>query len=50
VGPADWSGLSTKRRIEQAALQLFAAEGFEATGIRDIADRPASRPRRCITT
>jgi AcrR family transcriptional regulator len=39
VGPADWSGLSTKRRIEQAALQLFAAKGFEATGIRDIADR-----------
>jgi len=30
---------STKRRIEQAALQLFAAKGFEATGIRDIADR-----------
>lgn len=30
---------STKERIEQAALELFAAKGFEATGIRDIADR-----------
>jgi AcrR family transcriptional regulator len=39
VGPGDWPGLSTKRRIDQAALQLFAAKGFEATGIRDIADR-----------
>jgi AcrR family transcriptional regulator len=39
VSPADWPALSTKRRIEQAALQLFAAKGFEATGIRDIADR-----------
>lgn len=39
VGAADSSGLSTKRRIEQAALQLFAAKGFEATGIRDIADQ-----------
>jgi AcrR family transcriptional regulator len=39
VGTADSSGQSTKRRIEQAALQLFAAKGFEATGIRDIADR-----------
>jgi AcrR family transcriptional regulator len=29
---------STKRRIEDAALHLFAARGFEATGIRDIAD------------
>jgi AcrR family transcriptional regulator len=36
---ADASGLTTKRRIEAAALQLFAAKGFEATGIRDIADR-----------
>jgi AcrR family transcriptional regulator len=36
AGPGD---ISTKRRIEQAALQLFAAKGFEATGIRDIADR-----------
>jgi AcrR family transcriptional regulator len=36
---ADPSELSTKRRIEQAALELFAAKGFEATGIRDIADR-----------
>jgi AcrR family transcriptional regulator len=36
AGPAE---LSTKQRIEQAALQLFAAKGFEATGIRDIADR-----------
>lgn len=36
AGPAQ---LSTKERIEQAALQLFAAKGFEATGIRDIADR-----------
>ena len=26
-------------RIEQAALQLFAAKGFAGTGIRDIADR-----------
>jgi AcrR family transcriptional regulator len=33
------SGVTTKRRIEAAALQLFAAKGFEATGIRDIADR-----------
>jgi AcrR family transcriptional regulator len=39
VDSPDWSGLSTKQRIEQAALQLFAAKGFEATGIRDIADR-----------
>jgi AcrR family transcriptional regulator len=29
---------STKRRIEDAALHLFATRGFEATGIRDIAD------------
>jgi TetR/AcrR family transcriptional regulator, cholesterol catabolism regulator len=36
---ADRAMLSTKQRIEQAALQLFAARGFEATGIRDIADR-----------
>jgi AcrR family transcriptional regulator len=36
---ADSAGFSTKERIEQAALQLFAAKGFEATGIRDIADR-----------
>ncbi len=37
--PADPAELSTKQRIEQAALQLFATKGFEATGIRDIADR-----------
>ena len=37
--PADPAKLPTKQRIEQAALQLFAAKGFEATGIRDIADR-----------
>jgi AcrR family transcriptional regulator len=30
---------STKRKIEDAALALFAAKGFEATGIREIADR-----------
>jgi len=36
---ADAPGVTTKRRIEAAALQLFAAKGFEATGIRDIADR-----------
>lgn len=36
--PADPGRLPTKQRIEQAALQLFAAKGFEATGIRDIAD------------
>lgn len=30
---------STKRKIEQAALSLFASKGFEATGIREIADR-----------
>jgi len=36
---ADGAKLSTKQRIEQAALQLFAAKGFEATGIRDIANR-----------
>jgi AcrR family transcriptional regulator len=36
---ADPAQLSTKQRIEQSALQLFAAKGFEATGIRDIADR-----------
>lgn len=29
----------TKRKIEEAALALFAAKGFEATGIREIADR-----------
>jgi AcrR family transcriptional regulator len=39
VASQDWQTLSTKRRIEQAALQLFAAKGFEATGIREIADR-----------
>lgn len=33
------SGQSTRRRIHDAALQLFAAKGFFATGIRDIADR-----------
>jgi AcrR family transcriptional regulator len=37
--PADPAKLPTKQRIEQAALQLFAAKGFEATGIREIADR-----------
>jgi AcrR family transcriptional regulator len=37
--PADPARLPTKQRIEQAALQLFAAKGFEATGIREIADR-----------
>lgn len=37
--PANPAELSTRQRIEQAALQLFAAKGFEATGIRDIADR-----------
>jgi AcrR family transcriptional regulator len=37
--PADRARLPTKQRIEQAALQLFAAKGFEGTGIRDIADR-----------
>ena len=37
--PANPAELSTRRRIELAALQLFAAKGFEATGIRDIADR-----------
>lgn len=36
---AEASEVSTKRRIEAAALQLFATKGFEATGIRDIADR-----------
>lgn len=35
---ANGAGVSTKRRIQRAALQLFAAKGFEATGIRDIAD------------
>lgn len=33
------SGLSTRRRIQDAALQLFAAKGFFATGIREIADQ-----------
>jgi AcrR family transcriptional regulator len=37
--PENPAELSTKQRIEQAALQLFAAKGFEATGIREIADR-----------
>lgn len=37
--PADAAEVSTKLRIERAALQLFAAKGFEAAGIRDIADR-----------
>jgi AcrR family transcriptional regulator len=31
--------MSTRRRIQDAALQLFAAKGFFATGIREIADR-----------
>jgi AcrR family transcriptional regulator len=39
VAPADPGDLSTWQRIEQAALELFAAKGFEATGIRDLADR-----------
>jgi AcrR family transcriptional regulator len=39
AAPADPAKLPTKQRIEQAALQLFAAKGFEATGIREIADR-----------
>jgi AcrR family transcriptional regulator len=29
--------LNTEERVHQAALRLFAAKGFEATGIRDIA-------------
>lgn len=33
------SGHSTRRRIQDAALELFAAKGFFATGIREIADR-----------
>jgi AcrR family transcriptional regulator len=33
------AGQSTRRRIQDAALQLFAAKGFFATGIREIADR-----------
>lgn len=33
------SGQSTRRRLQDAALQLFAAKGFFATGIREIADR-----------
>jgi AcrR family transcriptional regulator len=37
AGQAESAGPSTKQRIEQAALQLFASKGFEATGIRDIA-------------
>jgi AcrR family transcriptional regulator len=37
--PAELAQLTTKQRIEQSALQLFATRGFEATGIRDIADR-----------
>jgi AcrR family transcriptional regulator len=32
-------GQATRRRIQDAALQLFAAKGFFATGIREIADR-----------
>lgn len=39
VVPADPARLPTKQRIERAALQLFAAKGFEGTGIREIADR-----------
>ncbi|HTZ91705.1 MAG TPA: TetR/AcrR family transcriptional regulator [Streptosporangiaceae bacterium] len=39
AGQATAAESSTKGRIEQAALELFAAKGFEATGIRDIADR-----------
>ncbi len=39
VVPTDPADLSTWQRIEQAALELFAAKGFEATGIRDLADR-----------
>jgi AcrR family transcriptional regulator len=42
VSPANGrtsSGQSTRRRIQDAALQLFAAKGFFATGIREIADR-----------
>ncbi|MGO8960968.1 MAG: TetR/AcrR family transcriptional regulator [Streptosporangiaceae bacterium] len=39
VVPADPGEPSTWQRIEQAALELFAAKGFEATGIRDLADR-----------
>lgn len=37
--PAKPVQLSTRHRIEAAALELFAAKGFYGTGIRDIADR-----------
>jgi AcrR family transcriptional regulator len=32
-------GQPTRRRIQDAALELFAAKGFYGTGIRDIAER-----------
>jgi AcrR family transcriptional regulator len=33
----------TKLRIQEAAVRLFAAKGFEATGIREIADQAGVR-------
>lgn len=36
---ADASRPDTFARIQQAAVRLFAAKGFEATGIREIADQ-----------
>jgi AcrR family transcriptional regulator len=38
-GQADDSRPSTQERIREVAVRLFAQKGFEATGIRDIADQ-----------
>jgi AcrR family transcriptional regulator len=37
VRPAGATGAETRRRVEGAALRLFAAQGFAATGIRQLA-------------
>jgi len=43
-GPRDLSMPSTKERIRRAALSLFAAHGYAAVSMRDIADAVGVRP------
>ena len=37
------------QRILEAALELFLAKGYEATGLSDIIAKAAARYRRCIS-